>query len=111
MNRGERAEFELLMTSMGVPKWLEHLRKFNKLQNILALGVASLFVYAKSFLFGVGYMVSYHLINSAIMAVGLTIVQHSNRKGPFVWSVILATCLLLCLNVGSLMYLAGYLSI
>jgi len=107
MHRSDDPELNLALTAMGIPSWLDYFQRFNSLQSWVMAVLALLFSYSLSFWGGVGYFIGYSLLRAMIMGAGATVAQNTDGPGAFIAAVIIATFVLLGLNIACATYLLG----
>ena len=105
MRRSDDPELNLALTAMGIPLWLDYFQKFNSFQSWVMAVLGILISYSISFWEGVSYVIGYSLLKAMIMAVGLTVTQNTSSPEAYIAAVIIATFILLGINIACATYM------
>ena len=100
-------EFErypnLMNVVLGIPQWVKHLRTLNNLNTLAAIILAIVVGFSQSFGSGLVYAAIYFIGWLVVAGIGSFLVQ----QGSMVGSIIIATVVLVTLNIVLTLYFFG----
>lgn len=102
MNEFERNP-QLMSALLGLPSWAVHLRTLNNLNTLAAIGLAIFVAFSGSFGSGVAYAAIYTVGWSIVASIGSAIAQ----RGSMLASILLATVVLITLNLALALHFFG----
>ena len=106
MNEFER-DPHLMSVALGLPPWVVHLRTLNNLNTLVAIGLAIFVAFSESFGSGAAYAAIYIVGWSIVAGIGSALAE----QGSILASILLATVILMTLNLALALHFFGFWSL